>query len=316
MLQRERCRTDRIGLPFSLLTFAARNQATADETLRCVAEVLRRRLRSTDDAGWLDEGRRLGAVLAHTPASGAWKVADDVCRLLPEDVDRPRCTVYTYPGSDWPEPRTRNGLGAVEPAADRRAEPMEVLFMQRLPAWKRAMDVVLAAAVKLTSPGPVLFRQERKGLGGKRFVMLKFRSMVLGAEEEQQQLRPLSAQDGPAFKMRNDPRVTPLGRFLRSTSLDELPQLWNVLVGDMSLVGPRPLPCHEAESCSPWQHRRLDVTPGLTCIWQTHGRCQLPFDEWMRMDLTYARSRSVLGDVTLMLRTVRTLVARAFRDPY
>ena len=110
--------------------------------------------------------------------------------------------------------------------------------------------------------------------------------------------------DGPAFKMKNDPRVTRIGKLLRITSLDELPQLWNVLIGDMTLVGPRPLPCHESDECKGWQLRRLDVTPGITCIWQVSGRSHITFERWMRMDIDYARRRTMWRDFYLLVRTV------------
>src|SRR5262249_45710025 len=152
---------------------------------------------------------------------------------------------------------------------------------------------VIALAVKATSRGPVLFWQRRSGHGGRPFWMCKFRTMVVNAEAQKANLKSQSEQDGPAFKMRNDPRVTPLGRVLRVTSLDELPQLWNILAGDMSLVGPRPLPCDETSECEPWHRQRLLVRPGLTCIWQVHGRSRVSFTDWMRMDVRYIRSRSL-----------------------
>jgi lipopolysaccharide/colanic/teichoic acid biosynthesis glycosyltransferase len=117
-------------------------------------------------------------------------------------------------------------------------------------------------------------------------------------------LRPFSEQDGPAFKIRNDPRMTPLGRFLRKTTLDEWPQFWNVLKGDASLVGPRPLPVDEANTCDCWQRQRLEVTPGLTCIWQSRGRSMVSFCEWMRMDMRYIRKRSLLTDLKIILATI------------
>jgi lipopolysaccharide/colanic/teichoic acid biosynthesis glycosyltransferase len=124
-------------------------------------------------------------------------------------------------------------------------------------------------------------------------------------------LLALNERDGPAFKIENDPRVTWFGRFIRATNLDELPQLWNVLKGDMSLVGPRPLPCNEALACLDWQRRRLDVTPGLTCIWQaTSHRAKIPFADWVRMDLRYIRFRSPKLDLRLLLQTVRLLLGR------
>jgi lipopolysaccharide/colanic/teichoic acid biosynthesis glycosyltransferase len=120
----------------------------------------------------------------------------------------------------------------------------------------------------------------------------------------------MNEQDGPAFKIKNDPRITRVGRLIRSTSIDELPQLWNVLRGDMSLVGPRPLPCNETESCHGWLRQRLDVTPGLTCIWQVRGRSKVSFADWVRMDVQYIRSRSLGGDVKLLLQTVPAVVSR------
>ena len=140
--------------------------------------------------------------------------------------------------------------------------------------------------------------------------MYKFRSMVVDAESLQKALLAQSEQDGPAFKMRNDPRITGIGHFIRKTSIDELPQLWNVLRGDMSLVGPRPLPCHESDACTPWQRRRLDVTPGLTCIWQVYGRSRVTFAEWMRMDLIYGRSRGLLHDLKLLIKTIPAVLFR------
>jgi lipopolysaccharide/colanic/teichoic acid biosynthesis glycosyltransferase len=132
--------------------------------------------------------------------------------------------------------------------------------------------------------------------------------MVSGAEQLRGIYLLRNEQDGPAFKITNDPRVTWLGRWLRMTSIDEFPQLWNVLRGEMSLVGPRPLPCHEAEACEVWQRRRLDVTPGLTCLWQTRGRPRTSFALWMRLDLEYIRMQSFWTDVKLILLTIPTVL--------
>jgi lipopolysaccharide/colanic/teichoic acid biosynthesis glycosyltransferase len=219
-----------------------------------------------------------------------------------------------------------NGNGKHAPAKERReARPMHAFFVQPLPMWKRAIDVALAgsalilgaplfaavaAAIKLTSRGPVFFAQQRDGLGGRRFDIYKFRTMLVGADGMKAQLRAQSEQDGPAFKLKNDPRVTRLGRLLRRTCIDELPQLWNVLKGDMSIVGPRPMCSKEAAHCAQWQRKRLDVTPGLTCIWQVYGGTKVPFVEWMRMDLRYVRARSLWKDLRLMAMTVPAVIHR------
>jgi lipopolysaccharide/colanic/teichoic acid biosynthesis glycosyltransferase len=165
-------------------------------------------------------------------------------------------------------------------------------------------------AVRLTSKGPAIFKQQRAGLGGKPFLIFKFRTMCIDAEAKIQELRKHSEQDGPAFKMTNDPRVTPVGAFLRKTSIDELPQLWNVIIGDMTLVGPRPLPLSESEACEGWQRRRLDVTPGLTCIWQVKGRSQVSFADWVRMDVNYIRRRTIFNDLRILIQTVPAVLMR------
>ena len=161
-----------------------------------------------------------------------------------------------------------------------------------------------ALAIKLTSPGPVFFRQLRVCKDGKAFYMLKFRSMYEGADASKAELMQYNETTGPVFKMRNDPRVTPLGRLMRKYSIDELPQLWHVLTGEMSLVGPRPPLPSEVEHYEDWHRRRLEIKPGLTCIWQVRGRSDTSFDEWMRMDIEYIEKRSLLLDIKLLLQTI------------
>src|SRR5205085_1942689 len=150
----------------------------------------------------------------------------------------------------------------------------------------------------------------RSGWGGRPFLILKFRTMVADAEARKSSLMALNEQDGPAIKIKRDPRVTKVGRFPRKTSLDELPQLWNVLVGNMSLVGPRPLPMDESAGCDQWQRGRLDVTPGLTCIWQVEGRSRVTFDQWMRMDVNYIRRRNFFHDVKILSQTIPAVLLR------
>ncbi len=158
-------------------------------------------------------------------------------------------------------------------------------------------------AVRWTSSGPAIFKQTREGFRGRPFTIYKLRTMVQNAEAAQDQLRKLSHRDGPAFKIANDPRVTPVGRFLRASCIDELPQLVNVLKGDMSIVGPRPLPWHESRSCAHWHRRRLDVLPGLTCSWQIDKARAETFDDWMRLDLDYVDNRNFWFDMSLICRT-------------
>jgi lipopolysaccharide/colanic/teichoic acid biosynthesis glycosyltransferase len=169
---------------------------------------------------------------------------------------------------------------------------------------------VIAALIRLDSKGPTFFRQARAGYGGKRFRMTKFRTMCIDAERLKAALRARSEQDGPAFKMLNDPRVTRVGAFLRRSSIDELPQLFNVLQGNMTLVGPRPLPCDETSACDVWQRQRLQVTPGLTCIWQIKGRSKVSFSEWVRMDVNYIRRRTLLHDLKILFLTVPAVLVR------
>ena len=193
-------------------------------------------------------------------------------------------------------------------------------------AIKRALDFTLALAalalaaaplaaaallVRWTSRGPAIFRQVRCGLNGRRFTFYKLRSMVYDAESRKAELAARNERDGPVFKMARDPRLTPLGRHLRRYSIDEWPQLWNVLKGDMSFVGPRPAVPSEVEQYRPWQRRRLRMKPGLTCLWVLEGRDQLDFESWMRLDMTYIDNWSLVLDMKILLLSIpRVLLGR------
>jgi exopolysaccharide biosynthesis polyprenyl glycosylphosphotransferase len=185
---------------------------------------------------------------------------------------------------------------------------------------KRLIDIVLSAcaiivtsplmaliaiAIKTTSEGPALFKQQRVGLGKRRFTIFKFRTMQSNAESMIHSLEHLSETQGPTFKLKNDPRITTIGKFLRKTSLDELPQLFNVFIGDMSLVGPRPLPLRDYEGFSyDWQRKRFSVKPGITCLWQVKGRSLIGFDEWMKLDVHYINNWSVWLDLKILVQTI------------
>lgn len=189
--------------------------------------------------------------------------------------------------------------------------------------FKRAMDIVgsatglillsplfilVALAIKIEDPkGKVFFAQKRCGKDNKPFPMYKFRSMVSNAEELLEELMEQNEMDGPVFKIKEDPRITKVGKFIRKTSIDELPQLFNILMGDMSIVGPRPAIPHEVAEYNAYQKQRLLVKPGLTCIWQVSGRNSIGFDEWVDMDLEYIEKRNLWMDIKLIFKTVGVL---------
>lgn len=330
-LDRESARSDRSGRSFSLVLVRPDTDAhTGSRLWRLVRKVIRR-ARETDRVGWFSPGI-LGVILPDTSLEGARRLTSDFEPMF-EAGQGSQIQVFHYP-TQWPMPAMDSNNGEtfhptellpellghyVRESNIQSAGAMETLLALPLPWWKRATDIigatvgalvlspvmiVAAAAIKLSSRGPVLFVQQRAGLAGRPFPIYKFRTMVVDAEDRKHALRKHSEQDGPAFKMTSDPRVTAIGKFLRKTSIDELPQLFNVLKGHMTLVGPRPLPCLESNACSRWQRRRLDVTPGLTCIWQVKGRSKVSFSDWIRMDLRYIRRRSFFQDVKLILQTV------------
>jgi lipopolysaccharide/colanic/teichoic acid biosynthesis glycosyltransferase len=192
-------------------------------------------------------------------------------------------------------------------------------------AIKRAIDIIGAAvglivlapillivaiAVKITSPGPIIYAQDRCGHNKRPLRMYKFRSMLVGADQLQSTLEELNEASGPVFKIRHDPRITPVGRLLRKSSLDELPQLWNVLRGDMSLVGPRPLPWRDVRRIvRPSDMRRFSMRPGLTCLWQVQGRSNLDFQRWVELDLEYIDTWSLTLDLRILLKTIPAVVS-------
>lgn len=167
--------------------------------------------------------------------------------------------------------------------------------------------LLLIVLIKLDSKGPVIFKQKRVGFKGREFYMYKFRSMVVNAEELKAKLAAQNEMSGPMFKMKEDPRVTKIGKFIRKTSLDELPQLINVIKGDMSLVGPRPSLPNEVKEFEPWMLRRLDVKPGLTCFWQVSGRNDIDFEDWMKLDIKYVNEKNFFLDIKLIFKTVLVL---------
>lgn len=206
-------------------------------------------------------------------------------------------------------------------------DPADILSLsvsQNYLAVKRIIDVVLsvlatvilspimilaAVAIKITSRGPVIFKQTRAGMMGHTFTMFKFRTMRQGADRDNRVLDDSDGQNGSAFKLKNDPRITLVGRFLRRTSIDELPQMFNVIRGDMSLVGPRPLPLNQVSLDTIEERARLSVKPGITGLWQISGRSDIPYEEWLELDFYYVEHRSTLMDLQILLRTVPAVLS-------
>jgi exopolysaccharide biosynthesis polyprenyl glycosylphosphotransferase len=224
--------------------------------------------------------------------------------------------------------RVRTGMSGLQVARSfvDELDGVPVLTIQSGPAdsWrlvmKRLIDIAGSAAlllalaplfaivtllIRLDSPGPVFFAQQRVGLNKRRFRILKFRTMVDGSDQQQHMLEHLNEVKGPVFKIKNDPRMTRIGKFLRRFSIDELPQLINVLKGDMSLVGPRPLPVRDVERIEVRSHkRRFSIKPGITCLWQVNGRSEIGFEDWVRMDLEYIDRWSLVLDMIILMKTI------------
>lgn len=227
---------------------------------------------------------------------------DVLIPLPPTLPQRARVEVANLEGFDLPLlGLRRTPTGEVRIAAKRALDIAGSLGMLLVAS---PIMTIVALAIRLETRGPILFKQTRAGRNGRKFVMYKFRSMVVDAEERRAQLAHLNEMSGPVFKIRRDPRITKVGAFIRKTSLDELPQLFNILFGDMSLVGPRPPLPSEVSQYKPWQRRRLSVKPGLTGLWQVSGRNNVDFEEWMALDLRYIDDWSLWLDVKILLRTL------------
>jgi len=332
---RERKRADRFGTPLAVL-LVDRGDSSSEglpwvSILRAVTAVKR----GVDAVGWLEQGAVLGLLLPEASEGRALKVMDRLRREIASRLGESALaalSVRLYAHGVQPGPD-----GAALPSVDLL---LDAFVPQRKQPWrdgaKRGLDIlgslalltvfapVLLAvfvAVKWTSPGPVLYRQIRVGRRGEPFAMLKFRSMYVNAGHgiHQDYMAQFIKSSGhqprngnEVFKLTNDPRITPPGRFIRKTSLDELPQFWNVLRGDMSLVGPRPPIPFEVEQYQPWHRRRvLEAKPGVTGPWQVNGRSRTTFDEMVRLDLRYARTHSLWTDIMILAATPRAMVKGA-----
>ncbi len=338
-LHLEQKRTERSRRPFVLMLLesasllnAGQNHGVFDQILR----LLSRSIRETDIRGWYEDGAAIGVIFTEIGASDAHSVGSSLVRKMRallagalglDQVNQIQLSYYVFP-EDW-DKESGTPTTVLYPESIRARRSSQV--------GKRCLDIAggmaalilasplflaIALAIKLTSKGPVLFRQQRVGQYGQKFTFFKFRSMyvnndpdihrkyvtslIAGALDSEHE----SGGQSAVFKLTNDPRITSVGRLLRKTSLDEMPQFLNVLNGEMSLVGPRPPIPYEVESYDIWHRRRLlGVKPGITGLWQVSGRSRTTFDDMVRLDLQYAKSWSVWLDLSILLRTPRAVVA-------
>ncbi len=347
MLCRERKRSERSRKHLLLMLVDCKGSTvrTTDKALmEKVAGVVATVIRETDLAGWFESESVVGAIfteLGDAEASAAiktieLKIAAGLHRNFKKDqVDKLQIAFYAFPDS-WAGDGTGKSVSApLYPDLLEEGEKKKTSLL-----IKRAMDIVgsgaalvvcspivlaLAAIIKLSSKGPVFFRQPRVSQYGKHFVFLKFRSMKVSTNDSIHKdyvknfiagktaaAAPADGQKAPVYKITNDPRVTAIGRFMRRTSLDELPQFWNVFIGEMSLVGPRPPIPYELEAYDVWHRRRLlEVKPGITGLWQVRGRSSTTFDEMVRLDLEYSRTWTPMLDVKILLDTPRAVLTGA-----
>jgi lipopolysaccharide/colanic/teichoic acid biosynthesis glycosyltransferase len=345
ILTLERKRTERSQKPFALMLLDASRllaNGAREQAFSGMSAAVASATRDTDVVGWFEEGAIVGVIYTEIQGSSKEAITESLCSRLKSALERNlgnrskqiAVSVHLFPedvkgdGSDdlanakfySDLPRTwarRRGSLFIKRAIDAAASGLLLILL--LPVF-----AVIALAIKLTSKGPVFFRQERLGHFGVPFICLKFRTMHLSNSPKLHQdyiqkfitgkdLDPGQGGEKPApiYKITNDPRVTRVGRFLRATSFDELPQLWNVLVGQMSLVGPRPPVRYEYELYDVWHRRRvLESKPGITGLWQVSGRSRVRFDEMVRLDLRYWRSWSLWSDLVILVRTPRAVFSR------
>jgi exopolysaccharide biosynthesis polyprenyl glycosylphosphotransferase len=340
LLTLERKRSERSRKPFVLLLLNVEALAEGNgghtRLVHQVFSAVGSIARETDTTGWYREGSIIGVIFTELGDHNAIGVAVDALlskvtstlhrSLGLEPSRKVRVSHYIFP-DDWTQGEPHG----------RRASPLYSDLEERKSSWrkswgKRMMDVVgsslalilllpllgiIALVIKLTSRGPVLFRQERVGRLGERFTFLKFRSMYVSNDHEIHKhyvkrliAGQINTEQGGVFKIKDDPRITRVGQFLRKTSLDELPQFWNVLLGQMSLVGPRPPLPYEVDAYDIWHRRRLlEAKPGITGLWQVYGRSRICFDDMVRLDLRYAQSCSLWLDLKILLQTPRAVLA-------
>jgi lipopolysaccharide/colanic/teichoic acid biosynthesis glycosyltransferase len=304
----------------------------------------------SDEVGWYDEGKSIGTLLPGTTANGAAQFIEILRKKIGEVESSLESTIFTYPNlldnsdrlteaADESDNRSnhissinvKEKSSPMKPNNGKSLKSIEVLFARPIPLWKRMFDILgallfliflsplfllIAFFIKIVSPGPVFYRQKRIGYLGRPLTMWKFRTMHVNNNEEihQQHIANIIKSDTPIGKLddQNDNRIIPFGKFLRYSCLDEFPQLLNVLRGDMSLIGPRPLLLYEADKLTQWQASRYDILPGMSGLWQVNGKNRTTFKEQIRFDIQYARKRSPGLDSEILLLTVPTILGMVF----
>ena len=341
ILTKERARVDRNSHVFSLVAFDVGSQDSCMDSINNFVCQLKKQIRITDEIGWLDNCT-IGVLLFNALSEEASLFIEKIKRNCSQET-LCECSISTYP-EGMVEHHHDEGVHKELGNSCHHSIPgstslhdhhkttdeqiglrLQPVFFDRGSVWKRLCDIIvssialvalsplmvaIAIAVKLTSKGPVFFNQQRAGLGGAPFRFLKYRTMHVDAEEKKSELLQFNERTGPVFKMENDPRVTRLGMFLRKWSLDELPQFINVLMGHMSLVGPRPPTLDEVEKYDSWHNYRLEIKPGITCIWQVYARHEKSFENWVRLDIKYRQKQSFLFDMKLLALTLPAVLSR------
>lgn len=343
MISLERKRSERTQRPFVLLLMDTGRSLPTEKNGRVLLDILfalQAATRETDVMGWYETNSAVGVMFTEITLDNNLilsTILDRISELLrdrltSEQFSQIKFSFHLFP-EEWdpnnperqsnptlyPDLQKRDGTNRLGRAIKRG---MDILGSLLLLALSSPVFFLVAAAIKLTSKGPILFRQERFGEHGIPFTFLKFRSMYMNNDSRQHQeyvrkliagqaiRQPTNGTREGIFKLTNDPRITPVGNFLRRTSLDELPQFLNVLLGDMSLVGPRPPVPYEVEAYATWHRRRLlEAKPGITGLWQVHGRSRVGFDDMVRLDLRYARNCSPWLDLKILAQTPRAVIA-------
>jgi len=324
ILKQERLRSDRNNHKFSLITFDVGSYKSDIYSVGPLAKCITSRMRFSDRIGWYDK-RRLAVFLPDTSSYGARKLAQTICRNIASIVPVPTCSVLMYPSFAWHNEEINS-----RQLSHGENEYYGISAHIIMPFWKRTLDITVssvglvvlsplivsvAVMIKIVSQGPVIFRQKRVGLSGEPFTILKFRTMeanndvtvhlrhskecINGNNDTEKTMAKLDIMDS---------RIIPMGNFLRESCIDEIPQLINVLRGEMSLVGPRPCIPYEAEEYLRWQIRRFDITPGMTGLWQVSGKNKTTFKEMIRYDIQYAAQRSFGLDIKILFKTPKVLI--------